>query len=78
MLDELGFADAEIHSAVSGTQSKIFQDLPPKITAKSVEALTKAIRKAYTLAMVAGVLALLGSFIVDEAGMAFWTEDSCG
>jgi hypothetical protein len=69
VLDGLGFTDAENHSAVSGTHSKIFQDLSPEIAAKSVEALTKAISKVYILPIVAGVLALLGSLLMKQENL---------
>ena len=61
VLASLDLSDAEIHNAVSGTQSATFQSLSPALTAKAIEAITKAISKTYILGMVIGVLAVFAS-----------------
>jgi hypothetical protein len=66
VLEGLGFTDAELHNAVSGTWSIVFRDLSPELAMRSVEALTKAISKVYILGIVAGVLSLLGSLLMKR------------
>lgn len=66
VLEGLGFTNAEIHSAVAGTKSAVFRGLSPEVAVKSIDALTRAISKVYILAMVAGVLSLLGSLLMKR------------
>lgn len=60
------FTDAEIRSAVSGTQSVLFEHLTPEMVEKVTEALTKAISRVYSLSIVAGGISLIVALFMKK------------
>lgn len=61
-----GFSDAQIHSLVAGTQSKLFKELSPELVERATWAITEAIRKVYYLSIVAGALSILSALLMKK------------
>jgi hypothetical protein len=60
-LEGKGFTDAELHSAISGTQSQLLASVSGEVKALAVNAIIKAIDRVYILVIVAGVVCLIVS-----------------
>jgi hypothetical protein len=59
VLGEMGFSDAEISSAVSGTHSALFAQLQPELKRKATQAITMAMSRVYILSIVAGCVSVV-------------------
>jgi hypothetical protein len=60
-LTGMGFTDAQLHSAISGTQSGLLANASAEVRALAVAAIIKAMDRVYILVIVAGVLCLIAS-----------------
>ncbi|KAB5539589.1 major facilitator superfamily domain-containing protein [Coniochaeta sp. 2T2.1] len=56
-----GFTDAELHGAISGTQSQLLSAASEEVRALAVTAIVKAMDQVYILVIVAGALCFLAS-----------------
>ncbi|KAE9367473.1 MFS general substrate transporter [Stipitochalara longipes BDJ] len=54
-----GFSSADIHSAVAGAQSTLFEDLSGDLRESAIVAITQAIQKSFILVIVAGAVLLV-------------------
>ncbi|MCJ1411563.1 hypothetical protein MMC19_005653 [Ptychographa xylographoides] len=59
-----GFSDAELHSAVAGSQSAVFTTISPELKHVAVEAITTAMSKVYILVITAGAVTLVSSLFM--------------
>jgi hypothetical protein len=59
-----GFTDAEIHEAISGTQSPLLISAGEEVRALAIEAIIKAMSRVYILVIVAGVLYVLSESVM--------------
>lgn len=57
----MGFTDAQLHSAISGTQSEILANASAEVKALAVDAIIKAMDRVYILVIVAGAVCLIAS-----------------
>ncbi|KAK1771923.1 major facilitator superfamily domain-containing protein [Phialemonium atrogriseum] len=63
----LGFSDAEIHGAVAGAQSELFEKLGGELREKAVLAICQAMQKSFILLIVSGaVLIVVGALMKRE------------
>lgn len=56
-----GFSETEIHNAVAGAQSTLFEALSGDLRVAAVSAITSAIQRAFIIPLVAGAVALVTS-----------------
>ncbi|MCJ1419594.1 hypothetical protein MMC32_005949 [Xylographa parallela] len=61
-----GFTDAEIHAAIAGTQSAIFNSIKPELRQLCVDAITSAMSKVYILVITAGAVTLVSSVFMKR------------
>lgn len=61
-----GFSEAEIASAVAGTQSAVFQRGSESVKAAALSAIISAMDNVFILVIAAGALTLLGSFFMKR------------
>ena len=61
VLAGLGFSNADIHQAVAGTQSAIFQQLSGEIRVQAILAITQAMQKVFIMVVVAGAVLVLAA-----------------
>lgn len=60
------FTPREIHDAVAGTQSTLFESLDGDTRAAAIEAITSAIRQAFAIPLVAGAIGLISSLSMSR------------
>jgi MFS family permease len=56
-----GYSQADIRNAVAGTQSTLFQELSKELRADAVQAVTDAIKRAFIIPLVAGMVSVLAA-----------------
>ncbi|EEU33676.1 uncharacterized protein NECHADRAFT_98378 [Fusarium vanettenii 77-13-4] len=56
ILDEIGFTDAEIQTAIAGAKSAVLQQVGPELRQECIEVIVRAVRYEWVLVVVAGVL----------------------
>ncbi|SPO05349.1 related to aflatoxin efflux pump AFLT [Cephalotrichum gorgonifer] len=61
-----GFTDAEIVAGVAGARSELFTKLSGELRAQAVEAITKAIQKAFVLPVVGGAVLIVASVLMKR------------
>ncbi|KAI0595292.1 major facilitator superfamily domain-containing protein [Biscogniauxia sp. FL1348] len=61
-----GYGDEEIRNAVAGVQSALFSTLDPDTRVDAIHAITEAIRRAFIVPLVAGVLATINSLFMHR------------
>lgn len=59
-----GFTQAEIHHAVAGTQSALFESLSGDLRAAAIHAITSAMQRAFIIPLVAGAVGLVSSLLM--------------
>lgn len=57
----IGFSDAQLHSAISGTQSELLASVSDEVKALAISAIVKAMDRVYILVIVAGGVCFLAS-----------------
>ncbi|PQE05532.1 HC-toxin efflux carrier TOXA protein [Rutstroemia sp. NJR-2017a BBW] len=60
----LGFSDAQIRSAIAGSQSTLFESVSDSVRAKAVEGIVQAIDKTYYLVVAGGALVIITSLFM--------------
>lgn len=61
-----GFSDADINSAIAGTQSAVFDRLNPQQAESATQAITDAMRRVYILSITAGALSLVSALLMKK------------
>lgn len=61
-----GFSDADINSAIAGTQSAMFDRLNPQQAESATQAITDAMRRVYILSITAGALSLVSALLMKK------------
>ncbi|PLB36279.1 major facilitator superfamily domain-containing protein [Aspergillus candidus] len=61
-----GFSETEIHGAVAGTQSALFESLRGDVRDAAVGAITAAMRRAFVVPLVAGGVGLFSSLLMKR------------
>lgn len=61
-----GFSDEEIHGAVAGAQSTVFDELQGELRGKAIEAVTKAMQMTFVLVPVAGGVMLIAAMCMKR------------
>ncbi|KAF2664197.1 MFS general substrate transporter [Microthyrium microscopicum] len=65
-VDGLGFSPEEIHGALTGAKSAIFETVSPEVREKVIEGIVKAISDGYILLIVAGAVNLIAAFFMKR------------
>ena len=63
VLSGLGFSDADIRSAIAGSQSTLFERVSQQVRDKAVEGIVMAIGNTYVLIIAGSALALVTSVL---------------
>lgn len=66
VLSGQGFSQAEIYSAVSGTQSTLFEKLDGGSQTAAIGAITSAMARAFIIPLVVGAVGLIGSLLMSR------------
>ncbi|KAI1380697.1 major facilitator superfamily domain-containing protein [Hypoxylon crocopeplum] len=66
VLAGLGFSESEIHNAVAGAQSTLFESLTPALRADAIQAITSAMQRAFVIPLVAGAMSLVNSLFMNR------------
>ena len=66
VLSGQGFSQTDIHNAVSGTQSTLFQKLNGDLRTAAIGAITSAIARAFIIPLVAGAVGLISSLLMSR------------
>ncbi|PKY04935.1 hypothetical protein P168DRAFT_289785 [Aspergillus campestris IBT 28561] len=61
-----GFSETEIHGAVAGTQSPLFESLSGDLRDDAVGAITASMQRAFVVPLVAGGVDLVGSLLMKR------------
>ena len=61
-----GFSDMDISSAITGTQSTVFDRLTPQLAESATQAITEAMSRVYILSITAGVLSLVSALLMKK------------
>lgn len=66
VLSGQGFSQAEIHSAVSGTQSTLLEKLDGGTRTAAIGAITSAMARAFIIPLVAGAVGFISSLLMSR------------
>ncbi|KAL4740427.1 major facilitator superfamily domain-containing protein [Aspergillus similis] len=66
VLAGLGFSQTEIHDAVAGAQSTLFESLNGNLRDAAIRAITDAMRRAFIVPLVAGGVGLISSLLMKR------------
>ena len=66
VLSGQGFSQTDIHNAVSGTQSTLFQKLNGDLRTAAIGAITSAMARAFIIPLVAGAVGLISSLLMSR------------
>ncbi|KAK4973105.1 hypothetical protein LTR42_006399 [Elasticomyces elasticus] len=66
VLHGLGFSQAEIGSAIAGTQSTLFASLSPVLKEQATVAITVAISRVYIVSMSAGAIVVVSALLMQK------------
>jgi hypothetical protein len=66
LLSGQGFSDTEIHAAIAGTQSAVFENIMPELRQLAIDAITSGMSKVYILSITAGAVALVSSLFMKR------------
>ncbi|KAK3624953.1 hypothetical protein LTR22_023776 [Elasticomyces elasticus] len=66
VLHGLGFSQAEIGSAIAGTQSTLFASLSPVLKEQATVAITDAISRVYIVSMSAGAIVVVSALLMQK------------
>jgi MFS family permease len=66
VLNGQGFSQAEIHNAVAGAQSTLFEKLNGGLRTEAIDAITSAMARAFIVPLVAGVVSVITSVMMSR------------
>ncbi|KAH8645845.1 major facilitator superfamily domain-containing protein [Tricladium varicosporioides] len=66
VLNNQGFTEKDIHDAVAGAQSTIFEKMSPDLRVLATEAITKAIARVYIVSIAAGAIGLVAALAMKR------------
>jgi MFS family permease len=66
VLNGQGFSQAEIHNAVAGAQSTLFEKLNGDLRTEAIDAITSAMARAFIVPLVAGVVSVITSVMMSR------------
>jgi MFS family permease len=66
VLDGQGFSQADIHGAVAGAQSTLFEKLDGDLQSAAIQAITSAMARAFVIPLVAGAVGIISSLLMSR------------
>lgn len=66
VLNGQGFSQAEIHNAVAGAQSTLFEKLNGDLRTEAIDAITSAMARAFIIPLVAGAVSVISSVMMSR------------
>lgn len=66
VLDGQGFSQADIHGAVAGAQSTLFETLDGDLRSAAIQAITSAMARAFIIPLVAGAVGIISSLLMSR------------
>ncbi|KAI1162627.1 major facilitator superfamily domain-containing protein [Nemania serpens] len=62
----LGYNETDIHNAVAGVQSTLFESLSPELRSQAIYDITSAIRISFVIPLVAGITSILSALFMSR------------
>ncbi|KAK6078467.1 MFS drug efflux [Seiridium cupressi] len=66
VFDGLGFSQADIRNAITGTQSTLFTSLSPSLQGQAISAVTSAMSQVYVLSIAASVITVISAMLMKK------------
>lgn len=65
-LSDLGYSQADIRSAIAGTQSTFLESLSPSLQKEAIAGITEAMSRVYTLSFSTGAITVISALLMKK------------